>query len=113
MKLFECHGLQCAVLKGPLGQLNGYVCIEDRDHPMFGVHYFDLPLDVHGGCTFSQSSLPKGDDSPDGWWIGFDTAHAGDFVPSIPHLGGATRDEQYVMGECEKLARQISCSTSG
>jgi hypothetical protein len=90
-----------------------YVCIEDESHPLFGVHYFDLNLEVHGGCTFSEDSLPNEDDAPDGWWIGFDTGHAGDFIPAIPDLGGVPRSEQYVMGECEKLARQISCCISG
>jgi hypothetical protein len=112
MKRFISHGLECAVLEGPLGNLNGYVRIADESHPLFGRHYFDLNLEVHGGCTYSDNSLPPSEE-PDGWWIGFDTGHAGDYIPKIPQLGGVRRDEAYVIGECENLARQISCCTFG
>lgn len=49
---------------------NGYVMLP-KDHPMFGVHYNDIPVGVHGGLTYSEEK--------DGLWVvGFDTAHAGD-----------------------------------
>jgi hypothetical protein len=112
MKRFQSHGFECAIVVGPLGNLNGYVRILDASHPSFGKHYDSVDCSVHGGLTYSDSRLPRGEEQ-DGWWLGFDACHAGDFIPAIPDLGGELRDEAYVMGECESLARQLSCLTSG
>lgn len=70
----------------------------------------ELFLFVHGGLTFSQ-----------GAWFGFDCAHAGDLSPGLNatlrgmgmeresslRLGNVYRDEAYVIGECERLAKQL------
>jgi hypothetical protein len=40
------------------------------------------------------------------WWVGFDCAHAGDFLPIMPHLGGTHRDESFVRAEIDKLIAQ-------
>jgi hypothetical protein len=55
---------------------NGYVRIAEG-HPFYGKTYDDIPVSVHGGITFGEHIM---DDSrwPDGYWIGFDTAHYGD-----------------------------------
>lgn len=52
-------------------------------------------IDVHGGITFDQKPLK----SVEGTWVGFDLAHYGD---------EDKQDLEYVKGECEKLASQIS-----
>ena len=41
----------------------------------------DLYLCCHGGVTYSKESLPRQGEK--GWWIGWDYAHWGDFVPFI------------------------------
>lgn len=116
---FDEYGYRCVVLEGPLGNLNGYVLIRDPNHPLFGKGWDELEdLEVHGGVTYAASDLKThdkqslGDDKPC-WWIGFDTAHYGDFVPEIAFTGhvqpGAKkRSLEYVIRECRKLARQIS-----
>jgi hypothetical protein len=39
-------------------------------------------VSVHGGLTWVENHLPTME--TDGyWWIGFDTAHAGDLVPAL------------------------------
>jgi hypothetical protein len=51
--------------------------------------YDDIPLDVHGGLTFSHRT--NGEEWPQGFdagaWIGWDYAHCGDYVPRIGSYG--------------------------
>lgn len=76
---------------------NGYVRISEG-HPFYGMNYMDIPVSVHGGITFGDHIM---DDSrwPDGYWIGFDTAHYGD------NQEKCTMD--YVMDETIDLFNQI------
>lgn len=59
------------------GHLCGYVNIP-QDHTMYGKKYDDINIDCHGGLTFSE--FKKEDNT---YWIGFDCAHLGDYVPSM------------------------------
>ena len=90
MELDEYKGVPYIVTRAPLGNLTAYIRIPD-DHPWNGlvdktrdipghtlnVGYNDIPLDVHGGPTFS--ARVKGDAWPqgftDGAWVGWDYAH--------------------------------------
>lgn len=67
----------------------------------------DVVFDVHGGLTYSGG----GDGYPadgDGWWLGFDCAHAGDGTAGGRFTsGGPIRSLEYVKDECESLAAQI------
>jgi hypothetical protein len=55
-----------------------YIGIEEN-HPLAGFDYEDIPIDVHGGLTYSQIGndeyLPKGY-----YWYGWDYAHSGDYA---------------------------------
>jgi hypothetical protein len=69
---------------------NGYVVIF-KGHPMYGKHYDEVPVDVHGGLTFSESVNSVIGDFPelteemkDGWVFGFDTAHYNDSMERWP-----------------------------
>jgi len=55
---------------------NGYVRIVEG-HPFYGMDYMDIPVNVHGGLTFGNHIMDN-DKWPDGYWVGFDTAHYGD-----------------------------------
>ena len=69
-------GVRLLVLRGPCS-VNAYLGVP-LSHPLAGFDYDDLPLDVHGGLTFSSEG---GGNSgfPEGWfWYGWDYAHAGD-----------------------------------
>lgn len=75
------------------GQYNGYIIVP-KEHPWWGESWTDIWPDVHGGITFSDSVdycirkvKPMLDQTdvrlllhqfPEGWVLGFDTAHAGD-----------------------------------
>lgn len=81
--------------------------VESADTPPLG-DIGNIPLsprmddifDVHGGVTFANGG--KGSEYPvtaNLWWIGFDCAHAGDTR--------LTCNLDYVIGQCEKLSKQI------
>lgn len=113
----EATGLDCLIVRHqPLGHLCGYVGVLEN-HPLCGVDYNDVGLDVHGGLTYS--SLCRGlicHDSPNHpWWFGFDCAHLGDMSPNYPDFVGVQswrkddvyRDIEYVKEQCRSLARQL------
>ena len=60
-----------------------------------GIIRMDCAFDVHGGITFSGALYDQSD-----WWIGFDCGHLCD--------EGASKDESFVRGECEKFAGQLA-----
>lgn len=59
-------------------------------HDYFGLDYheiddlFDYPVNCHGGLTFSDDHLL---DLEEGWYIGWDYAHLGDYHPLIEPFG--------------------------
>lgn len=93
-------------------------------------HAVDAKLEVHGGITFAAAChgvvCHKHDDESAGptWWFGFDCAHAWDVMPAMAAreralglgpLSGENdvyRDMDYVIGECESLALQLTAVAS-
>lgn len=47
-----------------------------KDSIYYGEHYDDIPIDCHGGLTYSRTE-------EDGYWIGWDYAHFGDYCYSF------------------------------
>jgi len=103
------YPLRCEIWRMPdLGHLCGYVIVP-AGHPWCGLGCLGepAPVDVHGGITFARAPTHG-----DGWVLGFDCAHAGDFYPA-DHVqraysrSGVYRDCAYVRAECEKLAQQV------
>jgi len=106
LKIFEAHGFKCAIRKNPrMGNINGYVLLP-KDHPDAKNGYDEIDVRVHGGLTFAQR------DTEGGLWVGFDTAHAGDFIPGMP-LGFNNPETEIhwtiemVIEETEHLAEQL------
>lgn len=67
------------------GHLCGYVQIPE-DHPYFNKDHSHSNIDAHGGLTFWDFGDFNENgyiDSKDIFWIGYDCAHAGDYVPSF------------------------------
>ena len=61
------------IMRGP-ASLCAYLGVP-KDHPLWGMHHTDIPLQCHGGL------MSSGEGSPEGfWWYGWDYAHAGDFA---------------------------------
>jgi hypothetical protein len=101
---FKCFWRRNKTLK----HLCGYVIL-DKYNNFFGKCYDDIPVQVHGGLTYSEEE--------DGYWVvGFDCAHSGDLVPYLIQssldlkisLYGVYRDRKFVEAECENLAEQLS-----
>lgn len=57
----------------------------------------EFQVRVHGGLTYTSQKLPG---CPDGWWFGFDCAHADDSPDDWT--------EQRVVDETERLAEQLA-----
>lgn len=124
---FWHNGVMCAVIRGPSSALCGYVSVSEG-HPLFGADYGIPDVDVHGGLTYAEKTLPTADreataDFDPVWWFGFDCAHAWDFVPRMDDpdtdfnrrhpefrtlaLNKTYRDFAYVKAETMRLADQL------
>lgn len=119
-------GLDCLIVRNDMGALCGYVGVPNG-HPLHGKDYdqaHDLAeIDVHGGLTYARDCAGKICHVPEQgrpdhvWWLGFDCAHLGDFVPSSNSLRSfglsrrrdeVYRDLAYVKAEVERLADQFA-----
>lgn len=80
----ESTKYKCRIVRNEhTGTLCGYAGVP-RGHKMYGVDYQELEkqysIPVHGGLTYSG----RIGDADDGYhYFGFDTAHAGDFSPTL------------------------------
>ena len=81
------------------GHRCGYVRVPPT-HKFHGKGYYEEgstdAIEVHGGLTFAQIE-PCAHEDGQGWWFGFDCAHAGDEVydPSNPPEWRAKLDLKY------------------
>lgn len=102
---WEHAGMDCLLRHGAFGCPCGYVRVAEG-HPLHGRVCWELDeVDVYGGVTWA-GTLPE----EDGWWVGFDMGHAGDFA-----FGGRSPLDLIPLrtdGECEKetdrLAEQLA-----
>lgn len=118
-------GMPCLLRRNRMGVWCGYVAVPPG-HPLHGAGH-DVPgVSVHGGLTYSARCdgaegigichVPGPGESGDVWWFGFDCAHGGDAIPSMPEFGvwasegqqAAYRDLAYARAETEHLADQLS-----
>jgi hypothetical protein len=130
-RMSEPPGYPCLIVRGPLGALCGYVGVPPG-HPAHSKTGDEVEVSVHGGVTFADRCsgrvchVPRPGEPEDVWWLGFDTGHAFDFIPSIaaglgslPGRNGVTayvewyadmryRDVAYVRAEVEQLAAQLA-----
>lgn len=111
-------GFACLAVRNRMGAWCGYVGVP-REHPAYKQDYNEVEVDVHGGLTFADKCQPKGPichvPEPgfpeDVWWLGFDTAHHMDIVPSMLKYGnefGTYRTLRYIKRETNSLARQLA-----
>lgn len=85
-----------------IGHLCGYVVIPE-EHPLYRKRYDDIDAEVHGGLTYSGTGLISREE----FCIGFDCAHAGDWVPMYGINDETYRDLNYVENEIKNLIDQI------
>ena len=69
----------------------------------------DIFFDVHGSITYCGGLDDYPIKNPDKlWFVGFDCGHSGDgSLSSHAFFGGDIRSMEYVVQECESLARQL------
>lgn len=74
-----------------------------REHPLAGFSYEDIPLNCHGGLTFSdegreENGLPEGF-----WWYGWDYAHSGDYthtgIPAVEKKQKKLNEKDWTLEE--------------
>lgn len=90
---------------------NGYVIVPKK-HPIYGLDYESIKVDINGGLTFASSvkelieqdwagfkdiTIPKR--LQNGWVVGFDTAHYGDTLEKW--------SKEAVEAETERLKQQL------
>ena len=64
----------------------------------------EIIFEVHGSLTFSGGDEKYPVKEKDIWWFGFDCGHSGD---ASKYSGGIERTTEYVVDECESLAKQL------
>lgn len=114
---FQYQGYQCKIKRNPGGSLCGYVELP-IDHKLSKFeHYWDIPLEVHGGITFGQTIVrPATEESF--FVIGFDCGHADDLIPGGTHPvvamiqglsgpGATYKDIEFVRQQIRYLVDQI------
>ncbi len=97
----------------------GYVWVP-HGHPWHSKDTSDLlDINVHGGITFSRErlffkhflfELNGSSGLKDGWWVGFDCGHPGDFIPSQQEMfsDGTYRTMGYAAAEVKRLCTQAA-----
>jgi hypothetical protein len=101
---YNVNGYQTTIIRSIQGTWNGYVVLP-KNHKYDNKSYDNIPVNVHGGLSYSQLE-------PSGWVIGFDTAHAGDFIPTLSYLHRQQQFEHYwthseVIAELIRLIEQL------
>lgn len=128
-------GLPCIIRRNDrMGNLCGYVGVDER-HPLFGVEYQNVSVDVHGGLTYSSLCQPEEKEhgichtvepgeNDKVYWFGFDCGHAFDLMPglafrereldlALPAFAPSVWDDttyrtvDYVKGENTDLGEQL------
>ena len=87
------NGIRFIILRGP-SALCAYVGVP-LSHPLASFHYDDIPLECHGGLTFSGEGdkwRPK-----DFYWYGWDYGHAGDWCFFDKQCGSSSK--QWLVGD--------------
>ena len=89
---------------------NAYIRIPEG-HPYYGKGYdeIDDKFIVHGGFTFSDKNISKKHNLPDGWYLGWDYAHDGDFcrIPDGYAIEGQRWTISEITADCEKIIDEI------
>lgn len=107
--------------------LCAYVRIPET-HEFYGKHYDNIPIECHGGLTFSEftdfaplkkpvydstfiGSIWSGkwieEKIPKGYWIGWDYAHAGDWMPLMQNENGKKWTPDEAVLEAKQVIEQL------
>ncbi len=91
-------GVRCLIMRGP-SALCVYLGVP-LDHPLANHSSEHLPMDCHGGLTYSDKG---GGDWPEGyWWYGWDYAHCDDACVYQHKHGLAITGHQWTVADVKK-----------
>ncbi|MBJ6745550.1 hypothetical protein JEQ21_03560 [Streptococcus sp. 121] len=90
------NDMTCVIRRVDTLHLRGYVEVDDDVDPEI--------IDCHGGITFDRKEVHGF--PTDSRYIGFDCAHAGDWVPGL-WSSGVYRDVGFVLGELYRMTAQL------
>ena len=79
-----------------------------RNNKYFGRIYDDIPIECHGGLTYSSNKLHTVDHT--GWFIGWDYAHWGDYNGSLPDFlnkGSNQYTTVEMIEDCKQVIMQM------
>ena len=83
-----------------------------KGNKLYGKDYDEIDLDVHGGLTYSSDTLMF--IKSNSWFIGWDYAHAGDYMGFYEDLNdwnewtlGKKWTTKEIISECKKAINQI------
>lgn len=85
--------------------------IDVTDTSLHDIKYEEIDIVVHGGLTYSRSSLATVDKA--GWFIGWDYSHYGDFTgadmmfPPELQFGGKQWTTEEIIDECLNVINQM------
>lgn len=103
-KAYVIDGFNACIRRhGYIGHLCGYVEVPD------GLSVNIDEIDCHGGITFND----RWDELPtDGYYIGFDCMHAGDWDPLLASNGWSSvnytyKDSEFVLNEIKHIIKQL------
>ena len=87
---------------------NAYIKIPEG-HPFYRKFYTDIDDKnaVHGGFTFSDENLNKAYELKDGWYLGWDYAHARDFISDEYLNDGHVWTIKEIKAECERVIDKV------
>ena len=102
---FNHNGYRCWVGRNFTYCWCGYVDVP-KEHPDYGSMYDTLPIDVHGGLSFSQDGK-FGFDCCKGQDINPKIIIGGQVMPDIQFAGATYKDYDFAINEVKKLADQL------
>lgn len=97
----DCHIMKVIYESGTFHRC-GYVTIPEG-HNCFGIGYDDIPVEVHGGLTYSEYH-----DDRKKYTVGFDTAHAGDRSSNEHDRDGHFWTLEEMIKETNELAESLN-----
>ena len=99
-KTYVIDGLDTVIYRTDMGHLCGYVCVPE-DTEIDWVN----EIHCHGGITFQDW---RDFFITNGYYIGFDCAHSGDWSPYSPEIFKETyKDVDFVQNELKNIIEQV------
>ena len=92
----EFVGIKYIVMRGP-GAMCCYIGIPRKKYNKFTLGWDSVPIDVHGGFTYSEIGLRGVRNDKNIHWLGWDYSHAGDmsFYDLNPRLHKRQADNRH------------------